>query len=79
MGNCTCSALSLLEQDGYLGLKIGRLNVGDEAPLEARAKAIFNLRKFLGLAGPDAMTICFMLSCRALKVWKKLSSWVRSF
>ena len=40
-------ALRLLLQDGDLGFEIGRLNVGDQAPLEARAQAIFNLGKFL--------------------------------
>ncbi len=40
-------ALRLLLQDGDLGFEIGRLNVGDQAPLEARAQPLFNLGKLL--------------------------------
>ena len=43
-------ALGLLLQDGDLGFEIGRLNVGDQAPLEARAQAVFEIGEFLGRA-----------------------------
>ena len=41
-------ALRLLLQDGDLGFEIGRLNVGDQSPLKARAQPVFNLGQFLG-------------------------------
>ncbi len=70
-------ALCLLLQDGDFGFEIGRLDVGDEAPLEAGAEAVFDLGSSLG-GRSEAMTICFMFSWSALKVWKN-SSCVRSF
>ncbi len=39
---------SLALQDGDLGFEIGWLDVGDEAPLEARAEAVFDVAEFLG-------------------------------
>src|SRR5581483_9428166 len=39
--------LALFLQDGDLSFKIRRLNVGDQAPLEATAKSVFNFGKFL--------------------------------
>ncbi len=39
--------LRLLLQDGDLGLQIGGLNVGDEAPLKTRAQTVFNLGQLL--------------------------------
>ena len=43
-------ALRLLLQDGDLGFEIGRLNVGDQSPLEAAAQAVFDLGQLLGRA-----------------------------
>src|SRR6185437_8516788 len=40
--------LRLFLQDGYLGLQIGRLDIGNQAPLEAAAQAVLNLGQFLG-------------------------------
>ena len=47
--------LGLLLQNRDLGLEIGRLNVGDQTPLEAAAQAVFDLGQFLGraVAGDD--------------------------
>ena len=36
-------ALGLALQDGDLGLEIGRLDVDDESPLEARAQTVFEV------------------------------------
>ena len=35
-------------EDGDLGFKVGWLDVGDEAPLEARAEAVFDVAELLG-------------------------------
>ena len=43
-------AFGFLEQDGDLGFEIGRLNVGDKAPLEARAQTLFDFGELLGRA-----------------------------
>ena len=42
--------LGFFLKDGDLGLEIGRLNVCDQAPLEARAQAVFEVCQLLGRA-----------------------------
>ena len=42
--------LRFLLQNRDLGLQIGRLNVGDQSPLEAAAQPVFDLGQFLGRA-----------------------------
>ncbi len=48
MGSVHLLALRLLLQNGDLGFEIGRLNVGDQSPLETRAQPVFNLGQLLG-------------------------------
>ena len=43
-----CVGLRLLAQDGEAGLELGRLDVGDEAPLEAGAQAVLQAGDGLG-------------------------------
>ncbi len=52
-------ALRLLLQNRNLGFQIGRLNVGDQSPLKARAEAIFDLGQFLRrtIAGDHDLTV----------------------
>ena len=47
--------LGLLAQNGDLGLEVGRLDVGDQAPLEARAQPLLEGRDFVrrGVAADD--------------------------
>ena len=47
-GQLCLLGLGLLLQDGDLGLEIGWLNVGDQAPLEARAQAVFEVGELFG-------------------------------
>ncbi len=55
-------ALRLLLQNCHLGFKIGRLNIGDQSPLKARAQAIFDLGQLLGrtITGDDDLTVGVM-------------------
>ena len=55
VGSCGLLGLGLLLQDGDLGLEIRWLNVGDQAPLEARAQAVFEVGELFGrtVAGDD--------------------------
>ena len=55
-------ALGLLLQNGDLGFKIGRLDVGNQAPLEAGAETVLDLGQFLGrtVAGDDDLTVGVM-------------------
>ena len=51
--------LGLLVQDGHLGFEVGRLNVGHQAPFEARAQALHQTRE-CSLGGESLeITICF--------------------
>jgi hypothetical protein len=43
-----CLALCLLAEDGDAGLEVGRLDVGDEAPLEATAHPVLEACQVLG-------------------------------
>ena len=51
VGMVVCSQLGLALQDGDLGLEVGWLDVGDEAPLKAAAQTIFKVVEFLGGTG----------------------------
>ena len=66
----------LLAQDGDAGLEVGRLDVADQAPLEAGAQPVLE-RVQLPRALSELMTICLLALCSVLKVWKN-SSCVRS-
>src|SRR6266852_7719 len=52
VGQWHALAFGLLLQDGDLGLQVGRLDIGDQAPLEARAQPLLNggdlLRRAIG-------------------------------
>ena len=43
--------LGLLAEDGEAGLELGRLDVGDEAPLEAGAQAVLEAWRSTSAAG----------------------------
>ena len=43
--------LGLLAEDGEAGLELGRLDVGDQAPLEAAAQAVLDAWRSTSAAG----------------------------
>ena len=53
------SWIALLAEDGDAGLEVGRLDVGDQAPLEPRAHAILEVRQLLGrqVGGDDDLLV----------------------
>ena len=55
-------ALRFFLQNRDLRFQIGRLNVGDQSPLEAIAQAIFNLRQLFRrpVAGDDNLLHAFV-------------------
>ena len=63
----------LLPQDGDPGLKLGRLDVGEQAPLEPAAQPVLQGDQPLGRPVGLEMTICLLALCRVLKVWKNSS------
>ena len=73
-GTWTAIALGLVAQDGQAGLQVGRLDVGDQAPLEPAAQAFLERRDGVGHAVGLEITICLLAPCSELKVWKN-SSW----
>ena len=75
-GSVTPSSFGLLIQNRHLGFEIRGLDVGHQAPLEARPQPLHKPGISLGGASLE-ITICFWWSCSSLKVWKN-SSWVRS-
>jgi len=77
LGELHALRLGLLAQDRHLGLDVGGLDVGDEAPLEAAVQALLDRRDLRG-GQSELTTICFWASWSALKMWKN-SSCVRSF
>ena len=54
-GQADVLALGLLLQDGDLGFEVGRLDVGDQSPLEAGAQTVFEVGQLCGrpVAGDD--------------------------
>ena len=63
----------LLAQDRDAGLEVGRLDVGDQAPLEPGAHAVLERRAAAWAARSVVMTICLLALCSVLKVWKNSS------
>ncbi len=47
IGNLNALGLRFFLQDGDFRFEVGRLDVGDQAPLKTRAQALFNRRNFL--------------------------------
>ena len=58
-GSGTASASAFFLQNRDLGLEIGRLDVGDQAPLEARAQTLFEPRNLVrrAVAGEDDLLL----------------------
>src|SRR3984885_13778668 len=50
IGNLDAFALRFFLQNGDFRFEVGQLNIGDQAPLEARAQALFDGGDFLGRA-----------------------------
>ena len=65
----------LLAQDRDPGLEVGRLDVGDQAPLEPVAQPVLEGDSSCLGGRSEVSTICLLALCRVLKVWKN-SSWV---
>src|SRR5438067_13446619 len=63
-------------QDGDPRFKVGRLNIGDQAPRKAGTQPVPRVGISFG-GRSEEITIWRLSSCRELKVWKN-SSWVRS-
>ena len=70
-------ASAFLRRIAMRGLEVGRLDVGDQAPLEAASAAAPRASGSRCGGRSLVITICFCASCSALKVWKN-SSCVRS-
>ena len=59
VGHADAVALGLVAQDGEAGLEVGRLDVGDQAPLEPAAQALLQRRDGVGHAvgGDDDLLV----------------------
>jgi hypothetical protein len=63
----------LLAQDRDAGLKVGWLDVGDQAPLEPGSHAGPRSPGSCLGGRSEVMTICLLALCSVLKVWKNSS------
>ena len=72
--------LGLLAEDGEAGLELGRLDVGDQAPLEPAAQPVLEAWRSTSGGRSEEMTIWPPSLWSWLNVWKNSSwsSWVRS-
>ncbi len=74
LGRCDQPLLdALLAEDGDARLEVGRLNVGDQPPLEAGAHAGPRSRASCFGGRSEVTTICLLELCSVLKVWKNSS------
>ena len=60
--------LGLLAEDREARLELRRLDVGDQAPLEAAAEPVLDASRSTSAAGRDEITIWLPRPCRSLNV-----------
>ena len=76
VGELDAVVLDALAQDGQARGEVGRLDVGDEAGLEALAQPVLE-RVQVARQAVAVRTSWLPASCSALKVWKNSSSVLR--